>query len=138
MTRPPSPEMLEALHEARAAERAQALFYRALAAQAEDAGSDVLSERFNELHADEQHHLSRLTARLIELGQTLPDLSDAVPGASLETWEDEARSRERDEVARYERLLGLGPDTKTSAMLQNFLEVERAHERELAGKWMDA
>jgi len=56
-------DALEALHEARAAEKEQAAFYRRLAAEAEALGDDALAERLNGLHADEQHHLSRLTAR---------------------------------------------------------------------------
>ena len=64
----PIPTFLgEALLEAsRLREKAQTLFYRALAAQAIAAGDDDASERLNDLHADEQHHLSRLTARLLE------------------------------------------------------------------------
>ncbi len=61
-------DLIAALEEARAAEKEQALFYRALAAEAERRGDAALSERYNELHADEQHHLARLTARLLELG----------------------------------------------------------------------
>src|SRR5690606_27127888 len=72
------------LHDARAAEKEQALFYRALAALAEERGDTALSERLNGLHADEQHHLSRLTARLVELNEPLADLSHvASPAVEL-------------------------------------------------------
>ena len=95
-------ELRRALHQARAAEKEQALFYRALAAAAEERGDAALSERFNELHADEQHHLSRLTARLLELGEPLAELGARGGEGRLETWEADARRREEDEVARYE------------------------------------
>ena len=75
--------LIEPLEQARAAEKAQALFYRALAAEAEARGNERLSERLNELHADEQHHLSRLTARLLELGATPDDLSPQPETAEL-------------------------------------------------------
>ena len=127
------------LHDARAAEKEQALFYRALAAQAEEAGDAAVSERLNGLHAVEQHHLSRLTARLAELGEPLADLSHVdAPPADLATWETVAQGREADEIARYEMLLAQGLDETTHAMIESFLEAERAHERELGGKWMDA
>ncbi len=127
------------LHDARAAEKEQALFYRSLAAQAEENGDAALSERINGLHADEQHHLSRLTARLVELDEPLADLSGvAAPPVDVLTWEATARSREADEVARYEMLLAQPLDETTRAMVASFLEAERAHERELGGKWMDA
>ncbi len=127
------------LHDARAAEKEQALFYRALAAQAEENDDRALSERLNGLHADEQHHLSRLTARLVELSQPLADLSAvAAPAASLAEWETAAHARERDEITRYEMLLAQELDGETRAMIASFLEAERAHERELGGKWMGA
>lgn len=50
-------DLIQAIESARAAEKSQALFYRALAAEAEERGDAPLSERFNDLHADEQHHL---------------------------------------------------------------------------------
>lgn len=131
--------LVRALHEARAAEKAQASYYRALAARAETAGSAQLAERLNGLHADEQHHLSRLSARLVELGEPLEALSDvgtAVP--SLDVWESEARRRERAEIARYETLLRLRPDARTAALIGEFLNVERQHEVMLGGKWMRA
>ena len=127
------------LHDARAAEKEQALFYRALAALAEERGDTALSERLNGLHADEQHHLSRLTARLVELNEPLADLSHvASPAVELGEWESVAQVREADEIARYEMLLAQDIDADTRAMIESFLEAERTHERELGGKWMDA
>jgi len=127
------------LHDARASEKEQALFYRALAALAEERGDGALSERLNGLHADEQHHLSRLTARLTELGESLSDLSRVEPASvNLDTWEETARAREADEVARYEMLLAQELDDDTRRMIDSFLAAERAHARELGGKWMDA
>jgi rubrerythrin len=127
------------LHDARAAEKEQALFYRALAAEAEERNDEALAERLNELPADEQHHLSRLTARLVELGEALADLAGvSAPPADLDDWEDAARARERDEIARYEMLLARDLDAETRTMISAFLEAERGHARELGGKWMDA
>lgn len=131
--------VLEALHAARRAEKEQALFYRALALHAEEADDAVTAERLNGLHADEQHHLSRLTARLLELDQSMEDLPSSAPrGTSLDNWQGNARKREREEIARYESLLRLPLDAKTSAMIREFLEAERRHETELGGKWMAA
>ena len=134
-----SPEIIEPLERARAAEKAQALFYRALAAEAEARGNEALSERLNELHADEQHHLSRLTARLLELGAAPAALDGTQPErVPLEEWEDAARSREREEVRRYEALAALAPDPHTAALLAEILETERHHAEELGGKWTAA
>jgi len=131
--------LIQALHEARAAEKEQALFYRGLAAQAEDRGDAELSQRCNELHADEQHHLSRLTARLLELGAGLADLdhlsSEAV---GMEAWEAAARTREEAEVLRYEQLLKTGMDDATRALIGEILDTERHHAEELGGKWTTA
>lgn len=135
----PSPSTLARLVEARAEEKLQALFYRGLAAQAEERGDDVLSERLNGLHADEQHHLSRLSARLVELEQSLEDLSEArAPVCDLDAWERVARRRERGEIERYSALLENPLDARTRAMIVDFLEAERRHELELGGKWMGA
>ena len=128
-----------ALADARAAEKDQALFYRALAAAAEDAGDAALSERLNGLHADEQHHLSRLTARLVEAGLGVVDLAGAAHGVpGLDAWEGEARRREEAEVARYRALLQMELDERTAAMLREFLQAEERHAQELGGKWMGA
>lgn len=130
---------LAALHDARAAEKEQALFYRALAALAEERNDSALSERLNGLHADEQHHLSRLTARLVELDESIADLSAMRPPAvMLDGWEDAARLREHDEITRYEMLLAQKLDAETAHMITTFLLAERTHARELGGKWMDA
>jgi rubrerythrin len=135
----PSADALAALHEARAEEKRQALYYRSLAARAEDAGEADEAERLNGLVADEQHHLSRLSARLLELDERLADLSEErasqpAPGA----WEEAARAREEAEVARYQRLLTLPLDEHTAEMLRGFLEAERRHREALGGKWMRA
>jgi D-sedoheptulose 7-phosphate isomerase len=127
------------LHEARLEEKRQALFYRALATAAENANDAELSERLNELHADEQHHLSRLTARLVEMGEAVADVGDEpAPAAQLQGWEDVARARERAEIERYRVLLKRALDEKTRAALEQFLAAERGHEAELGGKWMGA
>jgi rubrerythrin len=127
------------LQEARLAEKRQSLFYRALAAAAEDAGDAGLSERLNELHADEQHHLSRLTVRLMEAGEAVPDMSDeSIPAVVLEGWEELARGREAEEVARYAHLLNERLDDATRHMLEQFVTAERGHAEMLGGKWMDA
>ena len=132
-------ETFPLLAEARAAEKAQSLFYRALAAEAEDRGDEALSERFNELHADEQHPLSRLTARLMELGAPLEELGGMKgPPARMEGWEAEARAREEAEVARYRALAAHPLDAHTAALVQEILGTEQNHARELGGKWTPA
>jgi rubrerythrin len=128
--------MTDRLQAARAAEKEQALFYRGLAATAEAEGREELAERFQQLHADEQHHLSRLTARLLELGEQPAELRVAPPAAStLDGWEAEAEERERAEVRRYEELLRGEWDDATRSLLENTLEVERRHAERLGGKW---
>ncbi|HEX2204619.1 MAG TPA: ferritin family protein [Longimicrobium sp.] len=127
------------LEAAREAEKGQALFYRALAAEAEARGDAALSERFNELHADEQHHLSRLTARLLELGAPLADLAHVAPErVPLEGWEAAARAREEAEVRRYEALAAREMDAHTAALVAEVLDTERHHAEELGGKWTAA
>ena len=133
------PDLISALEEARAAEKAQALFYRALAAAAEERGDGALSERLNELHADEQHHLSRLTARLLELGAAPADLSHVrADRVGLDDWEGAARAREREEVRRYEELAAAELDGTTAGVVREILETERHHAEELGGKWTTA
>jgi len=135
----PDAAALTLLHDARLAEKQQALYYRALAAAAEAANDDDLSERMNGMHADEQHHLSRLTVRLVEFGEPVADVgAEAAPLVRLDGWEDEARRRERAEIERYERLLGEALDDRTRAMIRDFLVAERAHAATLGGKWMGA
>ncbi|HEX5870511.1 MAG TPA: ferritin-like domain-containing protein [Longimicrobium sp.] len=132
-------ELISALEEARAAEKEQALFYRALAAEAEDRGDDAMSERYNELHADEQHHVSRLTARLLELGAPLADIANlAGERVGMEAWEAAARVREEAEVLRYERLLRGELDAETRGLIEEILDTERHHAAELGGKWTTA
>lgn len=132
-------DVLRTLHAARVAEKEQALFYRALAAEAEARGDAGLSERLNGLHADEQHHLSRLTVRLVELQQFVEDLgSTRAPAASLDGWEATARERERGEIQRYDALLRAQLDERTRTMIEQFVTAERSHMSALGGKWMGA
>lgn len=139
MTETLAPEAVALMHEARLAEKRQALFYRALAAAAEVAEDAALSERLNGLHADEQHHLSRLTVRLVEFGEAVADVGgEQAPAVSLENWEAVARLRERDEITRYDELLRHRLDEKTAHMVREFLEAEHAHAEALGGKWMGA
>ena len=131
--------VVEAIARLRREEKAQTLWYRALAARAEEAGQAEDAERFNGLHADEQHHLSRLTARLLEWGEEPEDLrrvsSPPLPAGSA----DEAiRSREESEIAAYESLLTLDLDPKTRALIEEIVTSERHHVRVLGGKWMPA
>jgi rubrerythrin len=127
------------LEASRAREKAQTLFYRALAAQAVAAGDEDTTERLNDLHADEQHHLSRLTARLLELGGTPSELyAVPAPGGEIQQWERIAREREADEVAWYERAATLALDPTTAAIVREILESERHHAQALRGKWMSA
>jgi bacterioferritin (cytochrome b1) len=148
MSAPTSGEarVLAVLEESRAREKDQTLFYRSLAASAEEVGDARLVERLNELHADEQHHLSRLTARVLELGGSPIDLRSRPSGAvqSLEGWEDEARRREDVEVRWYEGLLsaegteGTTLDAETVGVLEDILVGERKQRDHLGGKWMSA
>ena len=131
------PEELQAL---RAREKTQTLFYRGLAARAEEDGDAALVERFNDLHADEQHHLSRLTARLLELGESPAELPrDTPPLPPPDGWEEEARDRESIEVAAYEAALTVcADDEETSRILEEILASENQHLAHLGGKWMPA
>lgn len=134
----PGPSVLAALRDARSAEKRQTVFYRALAVAAESRGDAATAERLNGLLADEQHHLSRITARLLEWGEPIPDVSGgngAVPGGD---WETLAREREREEIERYEAILELQLDERTRRMIAEFLEAERSHAESLGGKWMGA
>jgi rubrerythrin len=134
-----NPTLSDALQEARRSEKAQALFYRALAAQAELAGDVQTAEDLNGLHADEQHHLSRLTARLIEADQQLADLADVqTPEIVYPDWQQLARARELAEIECYERLALLEPDGATAELIEEILAVERKHAETLGGKYMNA
>lgn len=124
------------LEEIRAAEKAQASRYRQLAALAEAEGDEPTAQRLHDLHADEQHHLSRITARLVELGHTPVELISTIdPSLALDDWEAESRRLETAEVARYEALLRADLDPTTRALAEQILEVERLHRDQLAGKW---
>jgi rubrerythrin len=131
--------LIERLVAARAAEKEQALFYRGLASAAEAAYLAALAERLNDLHADEQHHLSRLTARLLELGGPTPELAVTPSTVPLEGWEAVAAQREAGEVARYEGLLEQTElDAQSERLLREILDTERHHAAELGGKWTPA
>ena len=127
------------LQEGRRRELEQALFYRFLSGDAERAGDAAAAERLNELLADEQHHVSRLTARILELGGK-PEGAGTAPRAvpALEAWEGEARRREEDEAAWYEHALRCVEDPQTRTVLREILDSERHHRQGLAGKWMPA
>jgi rubrerythrin len=131
--------VLDALRAAARAERAQAAYYRALAARAEaQTAAPELAERLNGLVADEQHHLSRLVARLLELGAPAAVEEPVVAAVDSAAWEADARGRERQEIERYSALLELDLDARTRSMIEGFLEAERHHEEQLGGKWMAA
>jgi rubrerythrin len=131
-----SADLVRLLEEARRAEKEQALFYRGLASEAEQRDDAELAARFHDLHADEQHHLSRLTARLIEMGEKPADLADVRAGpVDSPGWEAEAHAREDAEIRRYESLLAGTLDEHTREIVAEVLEVERHHARELGGKW---
>lgn len=134
-----STAVIAALGEARRAEKEQALFYRALASRAEDVNDAALSDDLNGLHADEQHHLSRLTVRLLELDQQVENLDYLRPPAvELDGWREVAAAREAAEIERYEKMLQLPLDPETAALISGFLEVERKHASTLGGKYMGA
>ena len=131
-----APAVLEASRER---EKAQTAYYRVLAAHAAAGADAEATERLNDLHADEQHHLSRLTARLLELGHVPRDLAaPAVSGGELDGWERAAREREAEEVRWYETVTGLELDRATLEVLEEILVSERHHLRGLRGKWMSA
>jgi len=131
--------LLAILEEGRRREKDQTLFYRRLAAEAESRGDADLAERLNALHADEQHHLSRLTARLLELGgEPRMIATSPVDSPGPMEWEGVARSREAGEVTWYRRALEGELDPTTEALLRDILESEEHHARELGGKWMSA
>lgn len=131
--------MIDALQSCREAEKEQALFYRSLAFLAEEAADAALCERLHGLHADEQHHLSRISARLLELGAAPVDQRHVrAQSASLQDWEMRAREREREEIGRYQDLLGKALDHSTANLIREILQTEQHHERELGGKWTPA
>lgn len=131
-----SDRIVAELERARREEKAQTLYYRRLGAAAAAAGDESLAARFQDLHADEQHQLSRLTARLVEMGIRPASLDDvAAPDAELDGWEKVATEREQAEVRRYEALLLLPLEDATRALAEATLQVERIHAGELGGKW---
>ena len=130
---------LEFLHTGRRREKVHTLLYRALAAAAELADDAAASERLNGLHADEQHHLSRLTARLLELGETPEELGGLPrPEPDLDGWEERARELETAEVDFYATALEGKLDDDTRAIAEEILASERMHLEHLGGKWMPA
>jgi len=133
-----SQRIVDLLREGREREKRQTSFYRRLAAAAEDQDRPDDVERLNEILADEQHHLSRLTARLMELGDQPPDLSPSEGTADLDGWEAEARAREAGEVAFYKSALTRSLDDRTREILQEILHSECQHREQLRGKWMSA
>jgi rubrerythrin len=131
--------IIERLHDARRAEKEQALFYRALASRAEDDEDAQLAEDLNGLHADEQHHLSRITVRLVELDEVLRDLGDVTaPDGGYPDWKPRAREREQQEVERYRGFLERDLDAATRALMEEILTAEEHHAGALAGKYMNA
>jgi rubrerythrin len=132
-----SPEVA-LLNEGRRREREQTAFYRFLAGDAELAGDAATAERLNELLADEQHHVSRLTARLLEMGERLQEEAGTPEIPALAGWEEVARGREAEEVAWYLEAIRRATDQDTIAILREILSSERHHHDRLAGKWMPA
>lgn len=131
--------MIDALQRCREAEKEQALFYRSLAFVAEEGSDAALCERLHGLHADEQHHLSRISARLLELGAAPVEVRHVrAQPISLQDWETRARDRERQEIGRYQDLLGAELDDTTADLIREILTTEQHHERELGGKWTPA
>lgn len=129
-------ETIGLIEAARRAEKDQALYYRRLAADAEARNEPALAERLHDLHADEQHHLSRLTARLIELGREPGDVAGGRATEALtDDWETTARAREHEEIMRYEALLAASLDDQTHSLVESIVSVERNHAAVLAGKW---
>jgi rubrerythrin len=128
--------LVQELEDLRLAEKEQALAYRNIAARAESAGLVDLAQRFHDLHADEQHHLSRLTARVLELGARPADLNSVKAGEiPLDDWQANVRDREQAEIDRYTALDLDGLDQETRSLVESIIEVERHHASELGGKW---
>ena len=131
--------ILQLLEQSRRREKEQTLFYRALAALAEAQEESEAAERLNALLADEQHHLARLSARILELGGSPAELSLANPALpELEAWEGRAGEREAEEVGWYQGVLSEELDSTTRELFSDILVSEEHHARELGGKWMSA
>lgn len=130
--------VIDLLERSRREEKEQALVYRRMAAMAEEE-EPAMAQRFHDLHADEQHHLSRLTARILELGGRPVDLVDVrAPEGDLTGWKEIVERREAAEVVRYTALLKEDLDAETRDLLAEILEVERHHAQALGGKWVIA
>ena len=131
--------VFEVLTAAREREFSRTRYYRALAAVAEIRDEPAAAERLNGLLADEHHHLSRITARLMELGAQPPRLEARPDVPEWEEWESDARAGEVDEVAWYEQAVeAAGIDQETRELLEEILISEQKHRDELGGKWMSA
>lgn len=129
-------EVVALLESLRRAEKEQALAYRAIAARAESDDAPELAQRFHDLHADEQHHLSRLTARLLELGERPSELQLRPPTLPPPAeWHTTIQHREAAEIERYQNALATHLDSSTRALLEEILEVEKQHATQLGGKW---
>ncbi len=135
------------LLETRRREKSQTRIYRHLAALAANADDVEAIDRLNELHADEQHHLSRITARLLEFGYSSDQITELDSGApktnltlpaSHENWTEVAETLERMEIEWYERSAEVEMDPRTRAIVQEIVESERHHLLHLGGKWMPA
>jgi len=137
--------VLEILFRAREQEQGQVRFYRALAAEADQAERWEDVERLNDLLADEQHHVSRLSARLLELGGISAEAGARSaprpegPKVTLEGWESEARDREREELRFYsDACHEPSLDERTRGLLEEIRDSEALHHQHLGGKWMSA
>lgn len=131
-----SDELVSGIEALRRAKKGQTVFYRRLAVDAEDDGDEVTAQRLHELHADEQHHLSRLTARLVELGYVPAELAPPTTAAvGLDAWEPVARQREIETIERFEAFLESEPDATTHALVESIIDVDRHHRERLGGKW---
>ena len=133
-----SEDIVRLLRAARVAEKQQTLFYRALAGKADEAAAPEDIEALNGLLADEQHHLSRLSARLVELGHETGAMVAQAPPCDLASWRATARQREGAEIERYEELLRQPLDEVTGNMIRAMLATEREHARNLGGKYTEA
>jgi hypothetical protein len=147
-------ELVEALESLRALSKQQAALYRLLAGYAEDAGNPELAQRFHDLHADEQHHFSRLTARVLELGAKPGRIDeDRLAGGALGEiersgipfgvgifagWEELVRRLEEREMGDFRSFPLEKADGKTRVLIEEIIAVEAHQFAELGGKWTKA
>jgi rubrerythrin len=138
-------QVVELLFRARARELEQVRFYRALAVEADARGDTEAVDRLNDLLADEQHHVSRLSARLLELGGVPAEATDRLtpradtPAEPLEGWECRAQEREGEELRFYDDACKASDlDERTRGLLEEIRDSEAHHHRHLGGKWMPA